>query len=410
MHQPAANFDHSKMHRQLYRHILAPRDDSDGAPAVPECTVSPSSTDYWGLRIASIFVIFIGSAIGALLPVFLARSARLRVPKLCFFIAKYFGTGVILATAWMHLLSPASDNLRDECLANILPDYDWAMAIGLMTVMVMFLLEIVVSRFDFGFGSGHGHAHGHDQEAKGSPDLSLTPASRPRSQDIEAVGSDRSTGPSTPTKSKAEPHGTGFFDDSKIPVPRNDVSYPPGGENHLAHRHDHVEGDEHANYAAQITAIFILEFGVIFHSIFIGLTLAVTDNFIILFVVLVFHQTFEGLGLGARLGMATWPPGARRWTPYLLGMLYAVSTPFAIGMGLIASKSLALEAATSRVVNGVFDAISGGILMYTALVELVAHEFMFNPEMRKAGLGMQLSAYACVVLGVGLMALLANWA
>jgi zinc transporter 1/2/3 len=48
--------------------------------------------------------------------------------------------------------------------------------------------------------------------------------------------------------------------------------------------------------------------------------------------------------------------------------------------------------------------------MYTALVELVAHEFMFNPEMRKAGLGMQLSAYACVVLGVGLMALLAKWA
>jgi zinc transporter 1/2/3 len=397
------------MHRQLYRHVLAARDDSDGAAAVPECQISPSSTDYWGLRIASIFVIFIGSAIGALLPVFLARTSRLRVPKLCFFIAKYFGTGVILATAWMHLLSPASDNLRDECLADILPDYDWAMAIGLMTVMVMFLLEIVVSRFDFGFGSTHGHAHGQDHELKNSPDDSYQPVGKRSSQDAEA-GSSKSAGTGTPPHSDSQATGTGFFDKSKIPVLRNDVSYPPGGGDHLGHQRDHVEGDEHANYAAQITAIFILEFGVIFHSIFIGLTLAVTDNFIILFVVLVFHQTFEGLGLGARLGMATWPPGARRWTPYGLGMLYAVSTPFAIGMGLIASKSLALEAATSRVVNGVFDAISGGILMYTALVELVAHEFMFNPEMRKAGLGMQLSAYACVVLGVGLMALLANWA
>ncbi len=398
------------MHRQLYRHVLVARDDLDGAAAVPECTVSPSSTDYWGLRIASIFIIFIGSAIGALLPVFLARTSRLRVPKLCFFIAKYFGTGVILATAWMHLLSPASDNLRDECLANVLPDYDWAMAIGLMTVMVMFLLEIVVSRFDFGFGSAHGHAHGKGHEASPSPDVGLNRLDRRTSHDAESGGSSKSVGSSTPTKSNAAAAATGFFDESKIPVPGNDVSYPPGGENHLAHRHDHVEGDEHANYTAQITAIFILEFGVIFHSIFIGLTLAVTDNFIILFVVLVFHQTFEGLGLGARLGMATWPPGSRRWTPYLLGMLYAISTPIAIGMGLVASKSLALEAATSRVVNGVFDAISGGILMYTALVELVAHEFMFNPEMRKAGLGMQLSAYACVVLGVGLMALLANWA
>jgi zinc transporter 1/2/3 len=398
------------MHRQLYRHILAARDDGDGVPAVPECTVSPSSTDYWGLRIASIFIIFIGSAIGALLPVFLARTSRMRVPKLCFFIAKYFGTGVILATAWMHLLSPASDNLRDECLANILPDYDWAMAIGLMTVMVMFLLEIVVSRFDFGFGSAHGHAHGEDHKEMDSPGLRSNPVGKRTSQDIEAVGSNKSAGSSASTKGNTGTAGTGFFDESKIPVPGNDVSYPPGGENHLAHRHDHVEGDEHANFAAQMTAIFILEFGVVFHSIFIGLTLAVTDNFIILFVVLVFHQTFEGLGLGARLGMATWPPGARRWTPYVLGMLYAVSTPFAIGMGLVATKSLALEAATSRVVNGVFDAISGGILMYTALVELVAHEFMFNPEMRKAGLGMQLSAYGCVVLGVALMALLAKWA
>jgi zinc transporter 1/2/3 len=387
---------------------LAGREEAEAA--VPECEVSPSSTDHWGLRIASIFIIFVGSAIGSLLPIFLARASRLRVPKLWFFVAKYFGTGVILATAWMHLLSPASDNLRDECLADILPDYDWAMAIALMTVMVMFFLEIIVSRFDFGFGSAHGHGHGQDQEAKSSRGDELGTLRQRHSQDAEALGSNKSAGTSTPTRSAAGATGTGFLDKNSIPGLRNDVSYPPGGEDHLGHQRDHVEGDEHANYAAQITAIFVLEFGVIFHSIFIGLTLAVTDNFIILLVVLVFHQTFEGLGLGARLGTATWPPGSRRWTPYALGLLYAVSTPFAIGMGLIATNSLALEAATSRVVNGVFDAISGGILMYTALVELVAHEFMFNPEMRRAGLGMQLSAYACVAAGVGLMALLAKWA
>lgn len=387
------------------------RDDGGVPDAVPECEISPASTDYWGLRIGSIFIIFVGSAIGALLPVFLARTSRMRVPKLCFFIAKYFGTGVILATAWMHLLSPASDNLRDPCLANILPDYDWAMAIGLMTVMVMFLLEIIVSRFDFGFGSTHGHSHGGEHEAKHSHGGALAPTGHRRpSHDAEAGRSETSVETSKAAKGAVEAAGTGFFDKSKIPVLGNDVSYPPGGENHLGHQKDHVEGDEHANYAAQMTAIFILEFGVIFHSVFIGLTLAVTENFIILFIVLVFHQTFEGLGLGARLGTATWPAGSRRWTPYLLGLLYAISTPLAIGMGLVVSKSLALEAATSRVVNGVFDAISGGILMYTALVELVAHEFMFNPEMRKAGLGMQLSAYSCVALGVALMALLANWA
>ncbi|KAK4138137.1 Zinc/iron permease [Trichocladium antarcticum] len=383
------------MQPPVYHPLLYARDGDDGAAGAPVCETSPSSTNHWGLRIASIFIILAGSALGALLPVFLARTSRMRVPKLCFFVAKYFGTGVILATAWMHLLSPASDNLRDECLADILPDYDWAMAIALMTVMVMFLLEIVVSHFDFGFGSahGHGHDHGHggDHGTKSPlPTRSSVTGSR-SSQDAEAAGA-------------------GTFAKGRIPGLPNDVSYPPGGKDHLGHQRDHVEGDEHANYSAQITAIFVLEFGVIFHSIFIGLTLAVTDDFIILFIVLVFHQTFEGLGLGARLATATWPSDGRRWTPYILGALYAISTPLAIGMGLVASKSLALEAATSRIVNGVFDAISGGILMYTALVELVAHEFMFNPEMRKAGLGMQLSAYACVVAGVGLMALLAKWA
>ncbi|KAL2189159.1 ZIP zinc/iron transport family [Thermothelomyces heterothallicus CBS 203.75] len=400
------------MRQRLYRQLLVGREDGDAVAAVPECEVSPASTDHWGLRIASIFIILVGSGLGALLPVILARTSKLRVPRLCFFVAKYFGTGVILATAWMHLLSPASDNLRDECLANILPDYDWAMGIALMTVMVMFLLEIIVSRFDFGFGSvQHGHGHEHDGKAKGSDEAGLGAVGQRHSQDVEAAGSEKSTGTAMPAQSTARAAGTGFFNRTGTSgLAINDVSYPPGGEDHLGHQRDHFEGDEHANYAAQITAIFVLEFGVIFHSIFIGLTLAVTDDFIILFIVLVFHQTFEGLGLGARLGTATWPSGVRRYTPHLLAMLYAISTPFAIGMGLVASKSLALEAATSRVVNGVFDAISGGILMYTALVELVAHEFMFNPEMRKAGLGMQLSAYTCVALGVGLMALLAKWA
>jgi solute carrier family 39 (zinc transporter), member 1/2/3 len=51
------------------------------------------------------------------------------------------------------------------------------------------------------------------------------------------------------------------------------------------------------DFTAQMTAIFILEFGVIFHSIFIGLTLALSgEEFRTLYVVLVFHQTFEGLG------------------------------------------------------------------------------------------------------------------
>jgi zinc transporter 1/2/3 len=375
--------------------LLALRDE-EATEAVPECEVTPGDQSNFNLRIASIFVILVGSALGAIAPIMLARSSSMRVPKLAFFVAKYFGSGVIISTAWMHLLSPASEALGNPCLGNILPEYDWAMGIGLMTVMVMFLIELLVSRFDWGFKGAHSHDHG-PTDAYGGSDVPNVP----RPDDLESGSDKKATGDQTPRR----------FSDSRIPGLPDDVSYPPGGQDHLGHQRDHVAGVEsNAEFAAQMTALFILEFGVIFHSIFIGLTLAISDNFIILFVVLVFHQTFEGLGLGSRLATATWPSDRRRWMPYVLGGLYAITTPLAIGIGLGVRESLQTESATMLLINGIFDAISGGILMYTGLVELLAHEFMFNPQMRKAGLGMQLFAYACVATGVALMALLAKWA
>ena len=127
-------------------------------------------------------------------------------------------------------------------------------------------------------------------------------------------------------------------------------------------------------YSAQLTGIFILEFGVIFHSIFVGLTLAVAgDEFKTLYVVLVFHQTFEGLGLGARLASIPWPK-KKKWTPYILAAAYGVTTPIAIAIGLGVRNTYPPGSSTTLIVNGVFDSISAGILIYTGLVELMAHE------------------------------------
>jgi zinc transporter 1/2/3 len=383
----------------VFSEHLARRADDAGEGGVPMCETTPNDDSQFNVRIASIFVILVGSALGAIAPILLARSRTMRVPKLAFFIAKYFGSGVIISTAWMHLLSPAHEALSNPCLGNILPEYDWAMGIGLMTVMVMFLIELIVSRFDWGFGGAHSHDHNH-----GSTEMHDHSQMQgiPQPDDLESA---------LPDKKVAGIPSAGPFSDSRIPGLPDDVSYPPGGQDHLGHQREHVEGVESgAELAAQMTAIFILEFGVIFHSVFIGLTLAISDNFIILFVVLVFHQTFEGLGLGSRLATATWPAGQGRWLPYLLGALYSVTTPIAIAIGLGIRSSLRTDSETMLLVSGIFDAISGGILMYTGLVELLAHEFMFNPQMRNAGLKMQLFAYACVATGVALMALLAKWA
>lgn len=388
-------------------HVFKRQAEEEATEPAPVCEIEEVGESYRQLRIASIFVIFVGSALGAILPIYLARLQKMRVPKLAFFVAKYFGSGVILATAWIHLLAPAAESLATPCLEPYLGEYPWAFAIGLMTVMLMFLIEMLAMRFDMFGSAGHSHGtRGHD------PSLAI----------LKQRSHEGSTNGSVPHETRTEGvvaaengdahRGVGAATGGKtrvVPGRQNDVSYPPGGEDHMLHDEEHAAGDRNAAFAAQMTAIFILEFGVVFHSIFIGFTLAVASEFIVLFVVLVFHQTFEGLGLGSRLATAPWS-ARRRWVPYLLGAIYALSTPIAIAVGLGVRANLQTGSAHALIVEGVFDAISAGILMYTALVELLAHEFMFNPHMRSARLRMQLFAYLCVAIGAGLMALLGRWA
>lgn len=58
-----------------------------------------------GTRISSIFVILVGSFLGAWFPVYAARHKGMGVPAWAFFIAKYFGSGVIVTTAFIHVSS-----------------------------------------------------------------------------------------------------------------------------------------------------------------------------------------------------------------------------------------------------------------------------------------------------------------
>jgi zinc transporter 1/2/3 len=116
--------------------------------------------------------------------------------------------------------------------------------------------------------------------------------------------------------------------------------------------------------------IAILEFGVLFHSVLIGLTLAVAEDFVVLFIVIVFHQTFEGLGLGARLAFAPLPKKYAKWAPYAAALVYGVSTPIGIAVGLGVRNSYAPQSATASIVSGVLDSLSAGVLIYTGLVEV----------------------------------------
>ncbi|KAI8626114.1 ZIP zinc/iron transport family [Xylariaceae sp. FL1651] len=379
-----------------------------GSSVTVDCDTGNEYDGRLGLRISSIFVIMIGSFLGAVVPIILARRTKMKVNGTAFFVAKYFGSGVIIGTAFLHLLSPAFEALNNPCLPDgPIKNYDFAAAISLISVFVMFTVELLVSRFDI-FSHSHDNTEATDASMtkKGSP-FSTNPSQHHALDDIET-----NLGSSTPSKevshvSRNAEANKGSFQAPGLP---NDISYPPGGQDHFGHYRDHEDDSSHTVFAAQLTAIFILEFGVVFHSIFIGLTLAVAGSeFNVLYVVLVFHQTFEGLGLGSRLAGAKWPK-SKEWLPYVLGFLYALSTPVSIAVGLGIRESLQPSSPSATLINGVFDAISAGILIYTGLVELLAHEFLFNTHMQKAGLKTQLFALGCVALGTGLMSVLAVWA
>ncbi|KAI9681993.1 MAG: hypothetical protein M1817_000047 [Caeruleum heppii] len=324
---------------------------------VPECESSNEYDGRLGVRISAIFVILVGSSLGALFPIFANRHKGTRVPDWVFVFTKYFGSGVIIATAFIHLLAPASDALRNPCLTGPITEYPWVEGITLMTIFVMFFVELLAMRFS---------TFSHDDP------VVVQPRDKP--------------------------------DKPENVVQPQDHGFAPG-EDHLGHVREHSDREQ---YVAQMTAVFILEFGVIFHSIFIGLTLAVAgEEFNTLYVVLVFHQTFEGLGLGSRLAVAPWPR-KRSWTPYALALAYGLTTPIAIAIGLGIKASIGSR--SGLIVNGVFDSISAGILIYTGLVELMAHEFMFNVTMRRAKLSVVLAACGYMCLGAGLMSLLGKWA
>lgn len=330
----------------------------NGVDAADTCDTGNEYDGRMGLRISSIFVIMVGSMIAAVFPVLAKRFGGAGIPPQAYFIAKYFGSGVIIATAFIHLLAPAEEALTNECLTGPISEYCWVEGIILITVVFMSFVELMVMRYSH---SSSGHERGIEDMGEGMSDM--------------------------PVKDGLD-HSRKHCDTAM-------------------EKSDFTSSEE---YAAQLTGIFILEFGIVFHSIFIGLTLAVSGpEFITLYIVLVFHQTFEGLGLGARLATIPWPE-SKSSTPYILGIVYSLTTPVAIAVGLGVRNVYPPTGRTTLIVNGVFDSISAGILIYTGLVELIAHEFMFSSSFRRAPIRVVLSAFALLCLGAGLMAVLGRWA
>ena len=160
-----------------------------------------------------------------------------------------------------------------------------------------------------------------------------------------------------------------------------------------------------------ILQCMLLEAGILFHSIFIGMALSVATGaaFIVLLIAISFHQTFEGLALGSRIAAI---PSFSSDTPkpWLMALAYGTTTPIGQAIGLIVHNLYDPESEGGLIMVGIMNSISSGLLLFAGLVELLAEDFLKEESYATLKGKKRLEACAAVVAGALLMALVGAWA
>lgn len=163
----------------------------------------------------------------------------------------------------------------------------------------------------------------------------------------------------------------------------------------------------------QLLQCLLLEAGILFHSVFIGMALSVATgtSFIVLLVAISFHQTFEGFALGARIASLIpelFSPMSPK--PWLMALAYGTTTPIgqAIGLGLHNLYDPASMGGLLMV--GITNAVSSGLLLFAGLVELLAEDFLSDKSYEVLRGRRRTEAFVAVAGGAMLMALVGAWA
>ncbi|KAK9489241.1 Zinc/iron permease, partial [Lipomyces doorenjongii] len=284
--------------------------------------------------------------------------------------SRYFGSGVIIATAFVHLLDPAYSSIGPNTCVGMTgkwASYSWPPAIVLVTLFLAFLIDIASAIWVE-------HKYGIVDD-------------RNRNQVAELFVS----GHNMAMESNMHEH---IYD--------NSVNLT------ICESSDEFELDNSKEAKVQFAAFLVLECGIIFHSVIIGLNLGACGiEFKTLYPVLVFHQSFVGLGIGARLSAI--PFKKNDIVPYMCSLAYGLVTPLSISIGLGVRTTYKGNSYTSNIIQGVMNVISAGILIYTGLVELLARDFILHQECHRDQEKLVFNV-VCTMTGAGIMALVVKWA
>lgn len=109
-------------------------------------------------------------------------------------------------------------------------------------------------------------------------------------------------------------------------------------------------------YRKMSTHVALLEGGILFHSVFVGMTVSITiDGFVILLIAILFHQMFEGLGLGSRIAAVPYPKGSAK--PWLLVFAFGTTAPIGQAIGLLTRSTYDPNSAFGLIIVGIFNAM-----------------------------------------------------
>ncbi|XP_042515674.1 zinc transporter 6, chloroplastic-like [Macadamia integrifolia] len=214
------------------------------------------------LKLISILVIFITSIIGICSPVLLARLFQGKpVYDKALLLIKCFAAGVILSTSLVHVLPDAFDALADCKVATHHPwkDFPFAGLVTLIGALIALLVDV----------SATSHVHGNKPS-------NYTPIG---TQEVEP-----SIDLGKKSKSSVDPQ-------IELGVVVQGSCYGGGSP---------PAAEEMAKLKQRLVSQ-VLEIGIIFHSVIIGVTMGMSQNQCTirpLVAALAFHQIFEGMGLG----------------------------------------------------------------------------------------------------------------
>ncbi|KAF9327837.1 high-affinity Zn(2+) transporter zrt1 [Podila minutissima] len=443
------------------------RRDEPEAEALPdECR--PESTDLesynTSLHIASVFIILAASTAGVFMPVIASKFRSLRISARVLTLGKQFGTGVILATGFIHMLPTAMSNLSSPCLGKVWSEQYTAFGglFVLISSLFMHWIEFIAvehneRRMREAAANQGIQEVDMDLGGLGATGVAAAPCpghivtiveERPCHDSCSSVSScdsdysrDGAKAHLSITKSigssitKASPQHT---DSSRMPsqeTRRGEHNHAQGhgkkqaSDHSHGHEHDHKDvvrtkshhhhtqevGHSHAHGLSLLDesqrriSTYILEAGIAAHSVIIGVSLGVSSGaeFTGLLTALIFHQFFEGFALGARIADLSFDT---TYTHYLLAFIFSLTTPTGAAIGIGISNTYSPNSKTSLLVEGIFDSVSTGILLYMGYVNLLAIEFNLNGEIRKESKKMKSMCFIALWAGALAMAIIGRFA